>query len=111
MGRTLSIPETFKSHGEPPVMSQRSDQTTFTKGYDLAGNAITRQLAHWLRMKTAIIGNFSSGPGLKCLLILWALHYLGGPIFKIRIWLKNQYRLKAWLRGLLARFKGGAGGE
>lgn len=73
--------------------------------YDLTGNSLIRQFRHWVRMKTSITGNFDTGPGLVCMFKLGVLHYLGKPMFKARIWLRNQYALKAKVRHLLARIK------
>lgn len=79
-----------------PVLSGR---------YDLAGNTILRQLLHWLRMKTSTMGNYDTGPGLLCMLKLGLLHYLGKPIFRVRIWLKNQHQLKARVRRVLSKIR------
>jgi len=42
---------------------------------------------------------------LLCLLRLQLLHYFGKPIFAAKIWLNNQYALKARVRGLIAKLK------
>ena len=44
------------------------------KDYEIDGNPVMRQIRHWIRMKTAIMGNYATGPGLKNLLRLWLLH-------------------------------------
>ena len=87
-------------------MAERNDKPVLTRGYDLAGNPVGRTLGHWVRMKTAIMGNYNTGPGLRCLLTLWVLHRLGGPVFRLRTWLNNQYALKARVKGILGRLKG-----
>ncbi len=87
-------------------MSAQDEKPALTSGYDLAGNTVGRTMRHWFRMKTAVMGNYNTGPGIKCLLTLWVLHHFGGPIFRLRIWLNNQYRLKARVRKILGRIKG-----
>ncbi len=81
------------------------DKTVFTKGYDLAGNTLPRQFGHWIKIKTQIMGNYDTGPGLICLLRLLLLHKLGKPLFALKIWLANQYALKARVRGLINKLK------
>ena len=90
-------------------MSELKKKPVFTRRYDLEGNSLPRMLCHWVRIKTAIMGNYDSGPGLRCMMTLWLLHYLGRPLFALRTWLNNQYQMKARLRGLLNRLKQGAG--
>jgi hypothetical protein len=85
------MPQKYK-----PVLSSR---------YDIAGNTILRQFLHWLRMKTSTMGNYDTGPGLLCMIKLGLLHYLGKPIFRVRIWLKNQYQLKARVRRVLSKIR------
>jgi len=90
-------------------MAGAENKKVFTRRFDIEGNPLPRTLRHWVRMKTAIMGNYDTGPGLRCLLTLWLLHYCGRPLFAIRTWLNNQYALKAKLRGLLNRFRRIAG--
>jgi len=90
-------------------MARAENKTVFSKRFDIEGNPVPRTLRHWVRMKTAIMGNYDSGPGLRCLLTLWMLHYFGRPLFAIRTWLNNQYAMKAKIRGLLNRLKQSAG--
>lgn len=87
-------------------MAGNGDKPVLTRGYDLRGNTVGRTLRHWVRMKTAIMGNYDTGPGLRCLLTLWLLHRFGGPVFRLRTWLNNQYALKARVRALLNRLRG-----
>ena len=84
-------------------MSMPKQKPVLTSSYDLAGNAIERQIGHWIKIKTRIMGNYDSGPGLRCLLSLWVMHRFGKPLFMLRIWLKNQYGLKARLRRMKSR--------
>ena len=87
-------------------MRDQTKKPVLSKRYDLEGNTLPRIMMHWLRIKTTIMGNYSSGPGLRCMVMLWILHYLGGPIFRLRIWLSNQHRLRARLRRVLTKLKG-----
>ena len=78
--------------GKPRVMNRR---------YELAGQGILRQLRMWARMKTSVLGNFDTGPGLKNLLTLAFLHWLGRPLFWLRTWLQNRHALKAKIRAVI----------
>ncbi len=51
--------------------------TVQTKRFDLAGNSLPRQIIHYLRCRFGIMGNYNTGAGLRCLLTLWVMHYLG----------------------------------
>ena len=73
------------------------------KNYEIQGNTVPRQMRHWVRMKASIVGNYATGPGLKNLVLLWVLHKMGKPIFRLRVWLNNQYGLKAKLRRLVGK--------
>ncbi|MGI9318633.1 MAG: hypothetical protein ACR2QW_14990 [bacterium] len=81
------------------------DRPVLNKRYDLTGNTVLRQLRHWFRMKTSTMGNYDTGPGLLCMLKLGVLHYFGRPLFRVRIWLRNQYALKARVRRVIAKFR------
>ena len=70
--------------------------------YEIEGNSIIRQLIMWCHMKTSILGNFDTGPGLKSLLTLVFFHWFGKPIFRLRIWLNNQHRLKQKIKAVLS---------
>ncbi len=86
-------------------MSGQSKKPVLTPRYDLAGNSLLRQVRHWIRTKTSIMGNYAAGPGLRCLLALGLLHYVGKPLFRIRVWLNNQYTLKARVRKAVSRLR------
>lgn len=77
-----------------------------TASYDLCGNTIGRQFCHWVRMKTRIMGKYDTGPGAVCLAKLGVLHCIGAPLFRLRIWLRSQYGLKARLRALINKRPG-----
>ena len=77
-----------------------------TGGYDLRGNRISRVIRHWLRMKTRIMGNYGTGPGAICLAKLALLHWFGGPLFRIRLWLATRYQARATLRRFRNRLRG-----
>jgi hypothetical protein len=86
-------------------MPGQEDRAVLTRNFDLEGNGAGRILRHWIRMKTAIMGNYDTGPGLRCLLTLWLLHRVGRPLFALRTRLTNQYALKARIRGLVRRLR------
>ena len=88
-----------------PDSNRSGEKPVFTSGYDLRGNTLPRQLVHWIRIKTRIMGNYDSGPGLICMLRLLALHYVGKPLFAVKIWLNNQYELKRRIRGVINKLK------
>ena len=83
-------------------MVDKSQNTkTMNHRYELAGQSVLRQLGMWVRMKTSVLGNFDTGPGLKNLLTLAFLHWLGRPLFWMRTWLQNQHALKAKIRAMI----------
>ncbi len=84
-------------------MANGDDRPVLTRHFDLAGNGVGRTLRHWVRIKTSIMGNYDTGPGLRCLLTLVVLHRFGRPLFRLRTWLNNQYAFKARVRRLLRR--------
>ncbi len=69
--------------------------------YEIEGNSIMRQSIMWFRMKTSILGNFDTGPGLKNLLTLLFVHWFGKLVFRLRIWVNNQHRLKQKVKSIL----------
>ena len=71
--------------------------------YEIQGNSIIRQMRHWIRMKTTVMGNYATGPGLKNLVLLGVLHRFGKPIFQVRVWLNNQYAMKRFIKQRLFR--------
>ena len=83
------------------MQNKPKQKKVLTDGYDLRGNTIGRVLRHWLRMKTRIMGNYDTGPGLVCLVKLILLHWFGGPIYRVQIWLRSQYGLKSKIRTML----------
>lgn len=62
------------------------------KRFDLTGNEFSRLLGMSLFAKFMPIGNLGGGPGLRCLIVLTLLHYLGYPGY----WVVAKYghRLK-----------------
>ncbi|NKB76499.1 MAG: hypothetical protein GKR96_05490 [Gammaproteobacteria bacterium] len=80
-----------------------SKKNSLNGNYEIVGNTVPRQFRHWTRMKTAVMGNYDTGPGLKNLAILWVLHKVGKPIFFARVWFNNQHGLKQRIKGLLGR--------
>ena len=77
------------------------DKQVISDNYEVAGNRVTRQIGFWFRMKTSVLGNFDTGPGLKNMLVLLVLHKLGRPLFWLRTWLRNRHGLKARVRKLI----------
>ncbi len=57
------------------------NKTTFTTKYDLRGLEITRLLKIMCYSKIFPVGNFGTGPGTRCVLVLTALHTFGKPVF------------------------------
>ena len=88
------------------MMQNEKQKPVFNRHYDLRGNTLWRQGRHWFRMKTMIMGDYSGGPGLRPLITLMILQYVGKPIFRLRIWFNNQYALKARLKKLLSKVRG-----
>ena len=87
-------------------MTRRNDKPVFNANYEVAGNSPARQLNIWFRMKTSVLGNFDTGPGLKNLLTLLFFHKLGRPVFWLRTWLKNRHGLKAKAKALFPGHRG-----
>ena len=83
-----------KNHGR----EKHRYRPVFNHRYEISGNSPVRQLAIWFRMKTSVLGNFDTGPGLKNLLILLFFHHLGKPAFWFRTWFNNQHDLKNRLK-------------
>ena len=84
--------ETTRAEGKP----------VFDRNYGITGNPTSRQLRHWFRFKTAIIGNFDTGPGLKNLLTLWFIQNLGKPLFWLRTRLSGRVPLKHLVKSRLS---------
>lgn len=82
-------------------MSSGGSKPVFNRNYEVAGNSPIRQICIWFRMKTSILGNFDTGPGLKNLLTLLFLHKLGRPFFWLRTWLKNRHGLKQSIKAII----------
>ena len=78
----------------------KAKQHIFDRNYELGGNSLLRQFAHWRRMKYSTMGYYSNGPGLKNMLVLFVYHRLGRPIFAIHGWYHRQPRLQALARRL-----------
>lgn len=53
----------------------------FTRTYDLAGLSIIRLLRFMCYSKFFPLGNFGTGAGTRCLLVLSVLHTFGRPVF------------------------------
>ena len=84
-------------------MIEKKAKPIFNRRYELADNAVPRQIVHWFRLKATVLGNFDTGPGLKNLLTLYFIHRIGKPIFWIRTRLRNQHQLKQKLKKIIPR--------
>ena len=84
-------------------MISKSKKPIFSNEYELAGNPLSRQLWHWFRIKTSIMGNYDTGPGLKNLVTLWLVHNTGRPVYWIRTRLNNLHGLKQKIKSRLPR--------
>jgi hypothetical protein len=67
--------------------------------YDLTGSETLRISKTYILSRFIPLGNFNSGPNLRCLLVFALLHYFSGAIFWIMV---RQERL---VTGLLSRMK------
>ena len=59
-------------------------KTTLNKRYDLTGSEISRLAKNILLSKFIPTGNLRGGPGLRCLVTLAVLHYLGGILYQVQ---------------------------
>ncbi len=77
-------------------------KTTLNKRYDITGNEVSRVVKNILFSKFIPIGNLRGGPGLRCLVTLSVLHYLGAVLY----WGQARYghRLQP-LRRLAAKIR------
>ncbi len=57
----------------------------FSKRYDVTGNETLRIGKTFLLSRFIPLGNFSSGPNLRCLIVLIILHYFSGVGFWIQV--------------------------
>ena len=51
--------------------------TVTNNRYDISGQEVSRIGKHWVISKFAKYEDFGGGPALKCLLIIFFLHYFG----------------------------------
>lgn len=70
--------------------------------FELTGNEMSRLLRLSAFGKFVPIGNLRGGPGLRCLLVLSVLHYLGYPAYLVKI--KYGHRLGI-VKTMLRRFR------
>ena len=89
--------------GAETIRMSQKQRGVLSQNYEIVGNSVPRQWRHWTRMKTSIMGNYDTGPGLKNLVILWVLHKVGRPLFFARVWLANQHELKQRLKQVFGR--------
>ena len=84
-------------------MTSKSKKPVFTNDYELSGNPLSRQFWHWIRIKTSVMGNYDTGPGLKNLITLWLVHHTGRPVYWMRTRINNLHGLKQKIKSLLPR--------
>ena len=72
------------------------------KNYDLQGLEISRLLKMAFISKILPLGNFSTGPGARFLIILSLLHYAGYPIYALLARIGHRINL---LRQISARLR------
>lgn len=61
--------------------------------YELGGNSILRLTRTVILGKILPLGNFHSGPGLRCLVTLFILHRFGRPLFVVLSKYSNRSRV------------------
>jgi len=59
----------------------------FNTRYDLSNSGLPRFIKHIVLNRFMMIGNIFGNPGIRNLIILTLLHYLGRPIY----WLKSRW--------------------
>jgi len=83
-------------------MSRRM-KTSLNKRYDLSGNELSRLGKNIFLSKFIPVGNLRGGPGLRCLVTLTILHYIGAVIYQVQARygrrLQPIYRLVEKIRG------------
>ena len=85
-----------------------SDRKLINSDYEIEGQGLVRQLGMWVRIKTSILGNFDTGPGLKNILTLLFIKVFGRPLFWLRTKLEGRHAVRARLAGAL-RGRGNSG--
>lgn len=72
----------------------------FTDNYDLQGLSIIRLFRLMCYAKLFPLGNFGTGAGTKCLLVLSVLHTFGRPVFSFYTRYEERlYPIIAKIRG------------
>ena len=59
-------------------------KTVLNKRYDLSGIELLRTFKLAALGKIVPLGNWRGGPGLRCLMVLALLHYLGNPLYRLK---------------------------
>ena len=49
--------------------------------YDIRGNELVRVVKLSLFARLVPVGNLRGGPGMRCLAVMFVLHYLGAPLY------------------------------
>ena len=77
-------------------------KTILTGRFDLAGSEISRVIRILMFNRLIPVGNLAGGGGVRSLLVLAVLHFLGRPIFRLLI--KQERRVHA-LHRVINRLK------
>lgn len=77
-------------------------KTVLNKRFELQGNSHFRLLRLAIFQRIIPIGNLRGGPGVRCLVILTILHYLGYPLYALNF--RYGHRLGR-LKALLNKFR------
>ncbi len=77
----------------------------FTSTYDLSGLSIIRLFKFMCYSKIFPFGNFGTGAGAKCLLVLSVLHTFGGPVFTF--YTRYEEKLSPLIKKIPRRGKNG----
>jgi hypothetical protein len=58
-------------------------KSLLNRRYDIAGNELLRVVKFSAFAKFVPVGNLRGGPGLRCLVVMFILHYFGSPLYTV----------------------------
>jgi len=58
-------------------------KSLLNKRYDITGNELLRVVKLSAFARFVPVGNLRGGPGLRCLVVMFVLHYLGAPLYAV----------------------------
>ncbi len=58
-------------------------KSLLNRRYDIAGNELLRVVKLSAFARFVPVGNLRGGPGLRCLAVMFLLHYIGAPLYTI----------------------------